>query len=942
MTPERLAQIKDILAAVVEQPAESRRATLRELCHGDRELEAEVEHLLLQHDAMADPPAASPAAGSSSEHLLEKEELLADRYRILDFLGSGGMGEVYEAVDEDLGEHVALKVVRRTTTFDPGILGQLRREVQLARRVTHPNVCRVFDLGHENRHGQELIFLTMELLHGETLSSRLEREGKIAPSLALVIARQLCDALAAAHEAGVLHRDFKTSNVMLLPSPSASPATITGQNTQQIRAVVTDFGIARAMRRGDESLDTATTSTVTQGLIVGTPAYMSPEQLLGENLTPASDIYALGLVLYEMVTGSRPFNDVSSWTEALKRLTTVPAAPVKIVPGLGEAWNSTLLRCLERDPAKRFSSVSEVGECLAGQRRAAPRAAQKWMLFGAAASILLIAGVLFAFRGRLWPPPLPSQRHIAVLPFSFKGSDPAGQATAYELSESLTDNLTRMQTSEPSLSVTPWLDVRNQKAQDAGRAASALGVNLVLVGELQRDSVKVGLRLELKDANSLRDIGSQNIEIPSNQVVTVEDRLLGAVAGLLKIQVPPGMQHHLPVDETAEPGAYEFYQQGRGYLAHWSPATPEDLDGAIALLQKASEKDTNFALAFASLAYAYTMKFSSTHDQEWLDNAKVASSRALALNDKLASAHLALGAINQQTGDLDAAISEFEKTLQLEPANVDALRTLARVYDSSGRLLQAEALFKEGIKHAPGNFMNYVNLGVFYYGHAEYAQAEPQFRTAMDLAPNNPLAFYNLGGVYLAEGRYKEAEAVLTKAINIKPSAGAYSNLGTVRQYQGRYADAAAMFQKATELRPRDDRLWFNLGDAYNLAGNKAKANEAYEKAAQLTEKAAAARPRDASVLGWLALYYVKSGKKNAAQEELVKALNLSQNDPQLLFNSALVYELTGDRDHALSALRSAVRAGYSVSEIRNATDLAELRKDGRYNGIVGTSEKSN
>jgi serine/threonine-protein kinase len=946
MTPERWSQIKDIFNAVVEQPADSRHSALAELSRGDPEIENEVERLLAQHDEMGGFLESSGGNASDDGHLLSTGEVLAGRYQIVGFLGSGGMGEVYEVQDQELNERVALKMIRQDTPFDSGVVDRLRREVQLARRVTHPNVCRVFDLGHHQHEGKELIFLTMELIKGETLSDCLKRAGKLKPADALAIAGQLCQALQAAHQAGVLHRDFKPGNVMLIGPPEVSEieqnSTSPPNSSAKVRAVVTDFGIARGMPAAKASGSDATLSvTGTQGLIAGTPAYMSPEQLLGEKLTPASDVYSLGLVLYEMVTGMRPFQAHSSWTESLKRLSAAPTAPVRIVPELDQRWNQTVLRCLERDPAKRFQSAWEVAEYLTGERRFSG-SISKPVRIAIACCLVLVAAAAFVFRNRIWPAALPAQRRVAVLPFAFAGSEPANQAAAYELSEALTDNLSRLQASDRSLWVVPWLEVRSQKPQDAGRAASALGVNLVLLGEIHRDAHQVALQLELKDALSLKNIGSRTINIPAAEVLTVEDKLLQGAADLLKIAIPDAMLHRLPVDDTAEPGAYEFYQQGRGYLLHWSPATPEDLDNAINLLQKTIAKDPNFALAYANLASAYSLKFHNTHEATWLTKAKEACSRALGLNDKLALAHLAQGTISEETGDVDGAIPELEEALQLDPTNDSALRTLARAYDRSGRLLQAEALLKQAVKQAPGNFANYVNLGLFYYKHAEYPQAEPLFRTAMDLAPNNPLAFYDLGGIYLAEGRYNEAETVLTRAVAIKPSAGAYSNLGTVRQYQGRYADAAAMFQKATDLLPQDDRLWYNLGNADSLAGNKNEAAQAYRKAAQLAEKAIAARPNDGPMLGFLALYYAKLGQQNSAKEELAKALHLSQNDPQLLFNSAVVYELLGEREHSLSALRSAVQAGYSLSEVRTAPELAELRKDSRYAGIVGASGNSN
>jgi tetratricopeptide (TPR) repeat protein len=922
MNRERWTQIKEIFAVVVECPADARRSTITELCQGDTELESQVQELLSQHEQMGSfLEGSSPGDEGGDGQLLASGEILANRYRIIELLGSGGMGQVYEAEDKELGERIAVKVIRQETPFGSGLLDRLRREVQLARRVTHPNVCRVFDLGYHRHNDQEFIFLTMELIKGETLTARLKREGKIAPPEALLVCRQLCQALAAAHQAGILHRDFKCSNVMLLG---------TGD---QVRAVVTDFGIARLIQPTEDQQSLVTS----HGMVLGTPAYMSPEQLVGEKLTAASDIYSLGLVLYEMVTGTRPFQDKSSWTETLRRLTTPPPAPAKVVPELDSRWNATILRCLERDPAKRFSSALEVTEFLIGSGRRWSRLSARALVATACAGLLL-AGAGFAFRHRLWPAALPQQKHIAVLPFTFNGTDDGNRATAYALAESLTGNLTRLQASERSLWVVPWKEVRSQTADHADRAAASLGVNLLVIGQLQKDTNKLRLHAVLKDAASLQELRSKTIEIPISEMVTLEDKLLEHIAGMLQLHVPPQTLHHLPVDATTEPGAYEFYEQGRGYLLHFSSSTPEDADRAINLLEKAIQKDANFALAYANLGYAYVTKFSSTKDVTWLNKARQNCNQAIALNDKLAPAHLTLGLIQKATGDLEGAIHEYEQALQLDPTDDETLNRLSLAYDEAGKLLQAEALLKDALKRAPGSWVHHNDLGYFYYRHADYAQAEPLFRIATELAPDNPLGFYNLGGVYLAEGKYKDAETILSKAINIKPTAGAYSNLALARQYQGHYEDAAAMFEKAAQLRPTDDRLWLNLGTAYQLAGNQSKAAEAYVKAARLAEKAVSLRPRNGAVLALLSLYNAKLGEKTQAQDEIARALRLSQNEPEVLFNSALVYELIGQRDRALAALRSALRAGYSMSEIQNAPELAQLREDKRYAAIVSAS----
>ena len=248
------------------------------------------------------------------------------------------MGEVYEAEDQELGERIALKVIRRQASLGTSTVERLRREVQLARRVTHPNVCRVFDLGYHRQQQHEIIFLTMELIKGETPSARLKRIGRLNPAEALPIAAQLCQALDAAHQAGVLHRDFKCSNVMLH-----------GRGRT---------GAGRGYRLRHCPLDAA------QGVFrqpshhpghdLRHPAYMSPEQILGENLTASSDIYSLGLVLYEMVTGNRPFHQDSQLDRSPEAFVGDCSAPHQNGSRIGHDWNRTIPRCLERDPARKF------------------------------------------------------------------------------------------------------------------------------------------------------------------------------------------------------------------------------------------------------------------------------------------------------------------------------------------------------------------------------------------------------------------------------------------------------------------------------------------------------------------------------------------------------------------------------------------------------------
>ncbi|MEM6457030.1 MAG: protein kinase, partial [Acidobacteriota bacterium] len=287
---------------------------------------------------------------ASSPWTFQADARIADRYRIIGLLAQGGMGEVYEAADELLHQPVALKTIHVHHVDDPYAVDRFKREIALARRVTHPNVCRLFDLGQHRLAGDEdaILFLTMELLRGETLSAYLARSGPLSPAAALPLVTQIARGLDAAHQAGVIHRDLKSDNVFLVPDKHGG-----------LRAVITDFGVARGPV-DDDALGDRITGT---GMI-GTPAYMAPEQVSGDPVTAASDLYALGVVLYEMLTGALPFSGETPLNTAVKRLREPPAPPRDHGVDLPASWNEALARCRARAPRARFPSARALVDAL--------------------------------------------------------------------------------------------------------------------------------------------------------------------------------------------------------------------------------------------------------------------------------------------------------------------------------------------------------------------------------------------------------------------------------------------------------------------------------------------------------------------------------------------------------------------------------------------------
>src|ERR1700757_3610426 len=362
ISADKWSEVKALFEAALGQEPAERQSFLDQKCQ-DVAVRELLEKLLSSHEEASEfleNPAILSGASVPIEALTATfrcDDVLASRFKILRFIAKGGMGEVYEAEDLELQEHVAIKTILPDVLRRPRALARFKREVHLAKQVTHPNVCRIFDLfmhphkPEPSTGAMNVYFVSMELLFGGTLTERLQRAGRMNTEEALPIVIQLASALGAAHKAGILHRDFKPGNIIL---------DRTGKG-EGVRAVVTDFGLARRPS-GGRSIETSITDTEP----FCTPAYMSPEQIEGRELTIASDIYALGLVMYEMIAGVKPFETESPIpiTQLIKRIKETPPSPRLAVPELSLAWDSVILRCLEYEPTKRFSDVDAVSLAL--------------------------------------------------------------------------------------------------------------------------------------------------------------------------------------------------------------------------------------------------------------------------------------------------------------------------------------------------------------------------------------------------------------------------------------------------------------------------------------------------------------------------------------------------------------------------------------------------
>ena len=913
MDPLRWQRIGELFAAASLLDSERRIAFLKDNCGEDQDLFEQLKSLLDiddRHGVLDCKPTVST---------LGIPKIIAGRFRIVRCIAEGGMGTVYEAEDLQLRDHVALKTIRSDIASNPRAVERFRQEIRLGKRVTHPNVCRIYDLVTDrSENDSELLFLTMQFLNGETLSSRVRR-GPVPQGEALPLIEDMADALAAAHQAEVIHRDFKSGNVILVPG------------ARRTSAVVTDFGLARSIN------DSA---SLTRSGLVGTVDYMAPEQIIGGEITPATDIYALGVVMYEMVTGQLPFTGDSSGIVLRKHLNDKPRPPRDLVPQLDANWNEAILGCLKKLPDERFQSGMELKAAFVqvavkptvrttSQRRVWP---PLWVTI--AVFVLAIASSFWFYR---WRFALPSEKRVAVLRFENIGADPQNEAFCEGFMDALSSKLTQLEQFHGSLSVIPASDVRRDKVKSARDAHRAFDANLVITGSIERSPRGVHLIVNVVEAQKLRQLRSREMTIPLSDPEAMQQGVVGKVADLIDVTIHPEAQQLLDASNTKVPGAYDFYLQGLGYLF-----MGRRTDEAIQEFRHALDLDPNFAMAYARLGEAYWRKYQATKERQWIDQAWQVSQHALDLSSQLAAVHITLAVLNSGSGRYDEAIRQAQQAISLDPDNFQAYSELASALDASSQTEKAEATLKRAIDLRPGYWNNHMKLGTFYFRHGRYKEAESSYRRVIELVPDNPAGYTNLGVMYHMEGRESDAERMLKKSLDVQRTPQAVSNLATVYFFEGRYADAVPLMEELTQAGSKDYKIWGNLGDAYRWSPGQAdKALQAYRIAIGLAQQALTVNSHDVEALMCLGLYRAKSGNIKGAELACRQAVAAAPTDGNILFDAATVYEIAGKRDDALRYLAGAIRHGYSLNEIAAEPELRSLREDLRYQSVVRMNQVS-
>jgi eukaryotic-like serine/threonine-protein kinase len=676
--------------------------------------------------------------------------LFAGRYRIIEELGRGGMGQVYKAIDTKIQERIAIKIIRPEIADNPKTIERFRNELKLARQISHRNVCRMHDLGEDGRTH----FITMEYVSGENLDKIIRRMKALNIGTAEDYARQICEGLAEAHRLGVVHRDLKPQNIII-------------DETGTVR--IMDFGIARTFASGGPT---------GEGMMIGTPDYMAPEQAEGKTADQRTDIYAFGLILYEMVAGKRPFDSDTPISVAMKHKTEIPRPPRDWNAQVPDELNALILKCLEKDKTKRYQSASELLAELGRIEVLLPRpredgqparsrtvpAVRKRLLI---AALGVLAGLAFiAVIGYVLQHKTSEMTSLAILPFK----DLSREQNQGVFCEGISDDIRSRLSSIEKLNVISKFssDQYKNTAKGLKEIGRELDVRKTLSGTLEIENNVIQVRIELGDTRSEFTSWSKTYKDTLDGYFKVEAQIAGAIAQELSVRLAPRDVQQAKGREPANLNAYMELRWGTHFLTNYrNLRTEEDFFEAVKRFGKTIELDPACVPAYWGLGDAYEARFVRTADPADQAAMERYYRRAYEINSRLPESAMGMGWIYFHREDPDKAFGFFRQAVEADPNNPLVDYGVGSFLRSIGLYESALRHYQRAIELDPLSYRAYMT-GISCYSYiGEFEKAEALAKQAVDIEPNIPRTHAIYARQLLLVKRYDEAEQELIRAEKI-------------------------------------------------------------------------------------------------------------------------------------------------------------------------------
>ncbi len=842
-------------------------------------------------------------------------------YRIVAFLGGGSMGKVYKAEDTLLKRPVALKFLPSGLTGEPDACARFMREAQAASSLDHPHICTVHEIGCTEENSW---FIAMAWYRGQTLKQILGA-GPLDPLRAGDFARQVALGLAHAHRRGVIHRDIKPANIMV---------------TDRDQVKIVDFGLARLVDKAHLTMD---------GTVMGTAGYMAPEQARGEDAGPEADVWAAGVVLFEMLTGRLPFKGGSNMA-LLQSVQQNEREPLPDLPGT-EGLVPVLDRCLAFETGSRYPNGGELAEDLAGYMRdpSTPRPGEAYpstiplapgvrprRMTKVLLAVLLLAVIAYAGFGTgvLKLPALRGQeavRGIAVMPFNLMGLDEGAADFGRGLSWTIADRLSRLERTEPGFWVLAPGRVQALGIASRQDAQEVLGIERTITATGHLEGNALTLLVTYFDSRN----GSQatrefqdslaNLRTWQNDLAAWLAEILGLDAGRLE-------GWDLFSGCTTIPMAFVECQQGIGRML--VSTREQDMQPAYEHFASAVQQDSSFAMAWTGMGR--TLWFLE-RDQvgQGPEAARAALMRGAKLDTTCVWPLVYLGNLEERLGNTDKALAYYHRVLAIDPVHSNTLHVLALLQQKQRNVKAAEATILRAVHARPGDIRAQSDAGMFFYGESRFPEAEAAFRSIVSTAPGNRRGLSLLGAVLFEEENYREAADMFKRSLEIRPSSPGYSNLGTLYYYDSRYLDAIGMFHRALAIDDSDYRVWLNMAEACTwVPGYEDSARISFTRALGLARAQLDHSGGDQLLASDIASILANLGDREGAQKLLGELVATGGLEAEVMFGMADTFEKLGERDAALTWLERAVAKDLSFKKVKFYPGLRNLRTHERFRAL--------
>jgi protein kinase/serine/threonine-protein kinase len=790
----------------------------------------------------------------------------AGRYQIIEELGKGGMGKVYRVLDKELKEEVALKLIKPEIASDKKTLERFSNELKLARKISHKNIGRMYELMEE----KGTRYITMEYVPGEDLKRLIRKIGQFSTGKTVSIAKQVCEGLAEAHRLGVVHRDLKPQNVMV---------------DEEGNARILDFGIARTIK--GKGITGA-------GVMVGTPEYMSPEQAEVKEVDQRSDIYSLGVILYEMVTGRIPFEGETPLGIAMKHKSEMPKDPREINSQLPEDLSRVILACMEKDKEERYLSAGEVRSELENiekgiptTERVIPKRKPKTskeitVTFGLKKLLIpaLVAVALIVIALIIWQPwsqkeaaPIPSDKpSIAVLPFV----DLSPQKNQEYFCDGMTDEIIAKLSRFKGWKVIPRTSMMRYKNtnKDLKQIGQELDVTTILEGSIRKESDDIRVNAKLIRIEDSISLWSDTYEKKLESVFAIQSDVAEKIANALQVELSPEEKERLEKKPTGSLTAYDYYLKGREYYRRYQKQGNEQ---AIKLFKKALEVDKDYALAYAGLGDAYAQgSFRFGSPSTWLD-------LAIDADPDCAEAHKALGLSYFYKGWLRKAINVNRKAIEINPNLDTAIINLAINYLYAGEFEKGMPLAEKNLDLKPADYWSYHTFALFYYFLDDLAKAERWVEKSLELKPD-----------------FTDSNATLILSYLV----------------QGKILEAVEHGQELLSMNPRDLFALIWAGEAALFADDIPQARQYHQKVAELSPELVNGLTGICNLTRLGYIYWI-SGDSEEAQKLFTKSLSFNQKQIEqgnelwgYRNDMAAIYAVQGNKEEAYKWLKKSIEAG--------------------------------